>query len=155
MYSTAVRNHSRIHDEANWFQCEFCSYRTPSNGNLKTHTESQHMGIRHPCSECDYIGYLKSDLKKHTMAVHLGTAPIYRCDYCDFNHMDHCRVKKHQLEKHSNVKFACPNCPYTTNWSSDLYKHSKTKDCGPLPKNYSKVCMVVPDGVEGTSGGLI
>ena len=156
-YRARVKTHSRIHDEANWYQCEVCSYRTASKGNLKTHTESQHMKIRHPCLECDYVGYLRTDLKRHNDAVHLGTAPIYRCDYCDFSHIDSCRVKKHQIGRHTNIKFSCPHCAYTTNWSNDLYKHSKGLGtcggpCGPLPKNYSKICMVVPaSSGEGNS----
>ena len=103
-YVAALKNHTRIHDKQSWFQCESCSYRTPAKGNLKIHNESKHMGIRHPCQMCKFVGYNKAHLKLHTDAVHLGTAPIYKCDNCDYSHADNSLVKKHKIDLHNNVK---------------------------------------------------
>ena len=123
--SGSLANHMKIHDESKWFQCTFCEYRTPSKGNVKAHTEAKHMGVRHPCPECDFVGYMKTDLTRHTKIVHLGTSPTYKCDFCDYSNAIKARLEKHHIGKHTNIKFACPHCPYKTSWVADLWKHSR------------------------------
>lgn len=59
------------------FHCDKCSYVAKRVTNLKTHIESQHIGIRFKCNQCEYkatgMGYLKihKESKHEGVLIHL------------------------------------------------------------------------------------
>ena len=47
------------------YQCQQCDYEANYSGNLRTHVEVKHEGVRYPCSHCKYKATVKCDIKKH------------------------------------------------------------------------------------------
>ena len=61
-------------------QCNECCYQATNKGNLKTHQDSIHKGIRYKCKECDYQATDKGSLKTHQDFLHKGIR--YKCKEC-------------------------------------------------------------------------
>lgn len=132
------------------FTCNRCSKSYPTNGELIQHVNIEHLNTRFPCPICGKTLTRKSrllvhikdvhekqrpeictqcgkgfstrtQLKTHTTQVHTNLKP-YPCSFCDkaFSSQSN-RIVHEQI--HSNEKFSCEQCDYTTNTVFNLRRH--------------------------------
>ena len=47
------------------YNCDQCSYKGKTKGQLKQHVESIHEGVSYNCDQCSYKGNTKGQLKQH------------------------------------------------------------------------------------------
>ena len=52
------------------YYCDMCSYETKKTGNLKTHRQAKHLGVRLSCNSCTGEFYDKSTLQRHVLSKH-------------------------------------------------------------------------------------
>ena len=52
--------------------CEQCDYKATKKGDLSTHINSIHKGVRFPCKKCDYKATQKGTLLRHIESIHEG-----------------------------------------------------------------------------------
>merc|ERR1712142_177440 len=52
------------------YRCQYCSYSSKSNYNVKRHVMSVHEGVTYPCTFCGYKATQTTHLKSHIAKVH-------------------------------------------------------------------------------------
>jgi len=129
------------------FQCDYCAYQSKTKGQLQAHMDNKHLDNTYQCPQCDFQSKNKHTLSHHKRNIHDGI--VHKCDFCDYSNPRRRPVETHMVAKHTNDRFACPHCSYTSNWSSDLVKHSRGAGtcggpCGPLPPDPFVSCRVTP-----------
>ena len=63
-------HHKSIHDKDNWLQCDLCTYRCATSGNLKTHMDGKHNETpSYPCPECDSVFKTSSARSIHKVRI--------------------------------------------------------------------------------------
>ena len=80
--------------------CDQCAFVADSSVLLKTHKDTTHEGITHPCNFCNYVGPNKALLHMHRMRSH--SEQYLQCTDCDFRADNFLRLKAHRAEVHNN-----------------------------------------------------
>ena len=70
-----LKTHMKSHEEKK-FQCDKCPKRYRTKFDLKTHTNSVHLGVKETCPHC---GKLTANLSKHIYGNHMHEFP---CEIC-------------------------------------------------------------------------
>ena len=65
-----LRNVYRTKSRDGVYYCDMCSYETKKTGNLKTHRQAKHLGVRLSCNSCNGEFYDKSTLQRHVLSKH-------------------------------------------------------------------------------------
>ena len=47
-----------------------CQYQATTSGNLRTHVQSKHEGVKYACMHCDYQATTTGSLKRHIDSKH-------------------------------------------------------------------------------------
>ena len=73
----------RVHKEKD-VKCDQCEFMTKTQGQLKSHVDYVHKGVKKPfvCYVCDYSTDSSYGLKDH-MNSHVKIKP-FKCDMCDY-----------------------------------------------------------------------
>ena len=61
--------------------------------------QSNHDGIRHPCTECSYQATTLQILKSHKKSIHEGVR--YPCDMCGYAATAKYKLKLHKMKRHA------------------------------------------------------
>jgi hypothetical protein len=87
------------------------------------------------CTFCPFgTSNSKKDLRTHMINhwTRQSSTPSYKCKYCDYYLLTSHSIQKHEQlheigeeKSNSGCKFACKNCPYTTNSVEHFGNHSK------------------------------
>ena len=119
-----LREHSKSHFEAYIYQCELCSFKSPSPSGILHHKKYRHSDERpFNCQFCDAKFKSKSDLRKH-IDIHSSEHP-YKCAMCDFE----CRcchtLNRHMKLVHENTKqtYECHLCDKKFTRGNNLSRH--------------------------------
>ena len=91
--------HTKTAHESFRYSCNYCRFKTTSNGSLKKHTEAIHEGIRYNCSICDKQFTLRANLKVHVKTKHEGVT--YDCNFCNKKITTDYGLKVHILRRHT------------------------------------------------------
>lgn len=131
-----LREHAKSHSESYIYQCELCSFKSPSPSGILHHKKYRHSDERpFNCQFCDAKFKSKSDLRKH-IDIHSSEHP-YKCSMCEFE----CRcchtLNRHLKLVHENTKqvYECHLCEKKFTRGNNLSRH--------LTKNHK---LVIPDG---------
>ena len=52
--------------------CNHCDYQATQQGNLTTHIQSKHEGVKYACNQCDFQASMQSALAIHIQSNHEG-----------------------------------------------------------------------------------
>lgn len=110
------------------YACEWCSFTSQDNVELKEHLKSMHADRLNICSYCEYTTFRMSDLNHHIKSVHDKNKDIL-CVKCDFK----C-YRKFQLQEHFKVAHTqlydefCDACDFSCQTKKQLNYH-KRKTC--------------------------
>ena len=110
------------------YPCDQCDYVASQLGNLKQHKERKHEGIRYPCDQCSHLSTSKGHLKKHIEAVHMGIE--YSCDKCDLTFKSVKALRLHREAKHEGITYPCLSCEYIASTKALLKKHTQSRHDG-------------------------
>ena len=80
------------------YGCDQCNKFYSNQGNLYTHKQSKHEGMRYCCDQCDYKATRQDSLTIHKLSKHEGVQ--YECDQCDFKSAWKGLLTKHKQFKH-------------------------------------------------------
>ena len=84
------------------YPCKECEYVATQAGNLKTHIESKHEGVRYLCSKCEYAATTASYLQRHFKSNHDGVR--YPCSQCEYIATTTSNLMRHVENKHEGVR---------------------------------------------------
>ena len=119
-----LREHAKCHFESYIYQCEFCSFKSPSPSGIQHHKKYRHSDERpFNCQFCEAKFKSKSDLRKH-IDIHSSEHP-FKCSLCTFE----CRcchtLNRHQKIVHENTKqiYECHICEKKFTRGNNLSRH--------------------------------
>lgn len=119
-----LREHAKSHFESYVYQCELCSFKSPSPSGIQHHKKYRHSEERpFNCQFCDAKFKSKSDLRKH-IDIHSSETP-FKCSLCSFE----CRcchtLNRHQKIVHENSKqiYECHICDRKFTRGNNLSRH--------------------------------
>ena len=110
------------------YECDMCHKGYTNQGNLYTHIQSVHEGVKYSCNQCEYQASRQSHLKRHINSIHEGIK--YACDQCDYQVKRQEYLKTHIKFKHEGVKYTCSQCEYQTGRQDTLRYHIQAKHEG-------------------------
>ena len=120
-----LRTHVESKHEGIRYTCDQCDYKATLKKDRKKHKESQHEGVRYPCDKCDYKATEKSKLRIHKESKHLGVC--YSCDDCQYKASTPAHLRTHVESIHEGVRYPCDECDYKATERGSLKKHRKRK----------------------------
>ena len=125
----SLKEHNwRKHEEAVYFYCEECTYKTVKKSSLKHHTLVDHEGVRFECDSCDYKARSKLNLKTHTESVHEKIK--HPCDICGYKASTKNFLYVHKKSKHGDERYYCDQCKYVSSCELYLRQHKKRSCTG-------------------------
>ena len=80
------------------YGCDQCNKLYSNQGNLYTHKQSKHEGMRYCCDQCDYKATRQDSLTIHKLSKHEGVQ--YECDQCDFKSAWKIKLTRHKQSNH-------------------------------------------------------
>ncbi len=117
-----------------------CNIAFAWQSNYKRHLKSVHERIKpYACSECPYKFTAAADLKRHQHSKHAQTKYI-PCNLCQKTFKCERGFRRH-MERHSEEKFKCQNCPRAFVNAEKLKAHEsihsghKCNQCGKIFKH--------------------
>lgn len=105
-----------VHEKRKPFACNYCSYKSATNGALKLHLRL-HTGQKpFSCEQCDYTTGDHNSLRRHK-SRHTNERK-YKCTYCDYACIQSNTYKTHLKTKHPGLEtdllFSCTFCQFKT-----------------------------------------
>lgn len=105
-----------VHEKRKPFACNYCSYKSATNGALKLHLRL-HTGQKpFSCDQCDYTTGDHNSLRRHK-SRHTNERK-YKCTYCDYACIQSNTYKTHLKTKHPGLEtdllFSCTCCQFKT-----------------------------------------
>ena len=94
---------------------------------MKKHQQSEHEGIRFPCTQCDYVGKQHIYRRRHIENEHENVTIV--CKKCGFKAIGRKGLKRHQRVEHWE-KRSCDQCEYQATDKSLLKEHTEKKHQG-------------------------
>ncbi|XP_050399121.2 zinc finger protein 208 isoform X1 [Patella vulgata] len=94
--------------------CKYCSYNAKNPSDMKKHMTAHSLEKRYKCPICWKKYKYTGDLNVHIKRDH-NEEP---------GGLDIEKVSIVPLKKNSPTLYRCPACPYTTNWKSEMERHS-------------------------------
>merc|ERR1712080_581686 len=93
---------------------------------LKAHTIALHTNQKFTCDQCDYYASWKNELRIHIKKCH-SSIPTqkFSCESCEYQAVSKSTLKIHAIALHSDFKFTCPDCDFTTSWKNKYNAHIK------------------------------
>ena len=147
----SLRDHLKIHEEQNIFDCELCDFRG------KTKIKEKHFKARHRnqnihnfnCRKCDYTTSKETILREH-MRIH-GEPEPFMCKGCDFVGKSRIQMEKHFMIRHKKAaecyfwrKGRCnkgSNCPYSHQVKDPVCRNGEFCQFWPKRRfNHPEIC---------------
>merc|ERR1711894_498709 len=89
-----------VHEKLRPFICQYCTYATSSQPNLRKHIKAVHHKIRDfKCETCSFDAASKQLLVRHIKAVH-EKIKGYKCEECPFEATRKGKLTEHVLVSH-------------------------------------------------------
>ena len=110
------------------YRCAECGRTYKSVGAMKTHQKLKHQVTTEEdvkartCDICDKVLSSKTNLPSHRK-IHQGDRAKFHCPDCSYGTVQKTALIKHQMAKHSNLTFSCPECSKSYKWEIDLQRH--------------------------------
>ncbi|CAG9810097.1 unnamed protein product [Chironomus riparius] len=127
--------------------CSYCGVKLCSKWSLHKHVASVHLKAQNYfCDICGYVAAIRCLIRSH-IKTHLDISErkMYKCKSCEFQSMSLASLKRHELNEHEGMTFAC-HCGKIFRYQAALQAHVKVVhlklknhacDCG--KKFYSRV----------------
>ncbi len=119
---------NRVHNRNPRFRCKHgCNYQASSTHDLIRHTSAVHLKeANFGCNLCDRKFTQEGNLKTHVNAVHLGLRKVLKCRTCDEVFPSKYKHDAHRSRVHiQNPRFRCKHgdCAFQAVAMSDLNRH--------------------------------
>ena len=126
--------HIQSHTKEKPFKCDYCSFRTSCQRNMKCHTGTKHEDQlawenrpKFRCELCTFKAYQSSALEIH-LSKHSGERN-FPCKFAQCSHRSRSRgdLKKHCIRAHCDDRpFSCAveGCAYTGKTITDVRRHA-------------------------------
>ena len=109
------------------FQCELCSKKFTSKGDLNRHLKIHTGEKSFKCDFCEKKLTKKSNLNRH-LKIHTGEKP-FQCEFCEKKFTLKGNLTRHLKAVHSY----CPDCEVDLKRRDDLLDHLKEMHCIDIP----------------------
>lgn len=117
-----IIGHKRVQHFNFRYICHICSRPLKSKTRLDMHIRHFHEKQRPVvCTECGKGFSTKSQLKVHITQIHTNLKP-FSCSFCDKVFSSNANKIVHE-KLHSNERYPCEQCDYTTNTIQNLKRH--------------------------------
>ena len=113
-----------VHEKLRPFICQYCTYATSSQPNLRKHIKAVHHKIRDfKCSICPFDAASKQLLVRHVQAVH-EKIKAYKCKFCQYECAKGYNMKVHIRHVHEKQKgYKCEQCSFEAIRRGKLTEH--------------------------------
>ena len=137
------------------YWCMECAYVTSLRANIKRH-RVMHRIIRwkFPCDQCDYKATVAENLRLHVRKQHYkrpanakSLKKTKECDRCPFTTDSSSILRKHTRHHNCGLDFLCDFCDFATGTRDQLLSHRKLHRCEPEYSNDYQ-----PPRTEGADG---
>ena len=137
------------------FKCKLCDFTTTWSDNVKRHTESKHLLLKHHCDKCSYVGNnlrsLKHHMKKHkglvfscencpfisstreklyrhgrSCAVSSDQQQVFKCEDCSFEYSAMWKLKRHTKDNHNDSWLFCDMCQFMSKSKIKIRNHKSS-----------------------------
>ncbi|XP_038541013.1 zinc finger protein ZFAT isoform X5 [Canis lupus familiaris] len=107
-------------------ECEYCGKLFWYQVHFDMHVRTHTREHLHHCSQCQYSSITKNCLKRHVIQKHSNILLKCPTDGCDYNTPDKYKLQAH-LKAHTELPFRCAHCHYSCNISGSLKRHYNRK----------------------------
>lgn len=125
----------------NLLQCSRCDYTSIQNKNLNRHHFRMHTVLEKAIECCDLSFKTRWEALAHNRSIHPRSnfeCPHSECQNRQFYR--HSKLVQHLAEAHSEQKYQCKDCRYTTDLHSNLIRHRRMMHrCSNFGKEFNDV----------------
>ncbi|XP_034524536.1 zinc finger protein ZFAT isoform X1 [Ailuropoda melanoleuca] len=107
-------------------ECEYCGKLFWYQVHFDMHVRTHTREHLYHCSQCHYSSITKNCLKRHVIQKHSNILLKCPTDGCDYNTPDKYKLQAH-LKVHTELPFRCAHCHYSCNISGSLKRHYNRK----------------------------
>ncbi|XP_019678735.2 zinc finger protein ZFAT isoform X5 [Felis catus] len=107
-------------------ECEYCGKLFWYQVHFDMHVRTHTREHLYHCSQCHYSSITKNCLKRHVIQKHSNVLLKCPTDGCNYSTPDKYKLQAH-LKVHTELPFRCAHCHYSCNISGSLKRHYNRK----------------------------